>query len=134
MERKLLQFSLVSKNSWSINIFFDLLPVLGIWKKRHKQCWWQFLKNLIYILEHITLHSSPPKEEEKTKLLFSSNTLISNKHYWNLCNINTLLFCDLSETLKSCVSRKLHEVKSKTWKSINLIHPKTLEDSPKGTK
>ena len=58
------------------DILFHLLRVLGKILKGKSNVDEKFLKNLIYILEHITLHNSPPKEEEKTKLFCSSNIIL----------------------------------------------------------
>ncbi|XP_046460715.1 nucleolar complex protein 4 homolog B-like [Daphnia pulex] len=61
------------------DILFHLLRVLAKILKGKSNVDEKFLKNLIHILEHITLHNTPPKEEEKTKL-FCSN---KNHFKWN---------------------------------------------------
>nr|CAG4636963.1 EOG090X04ZD [Ceriodaphnia reticulata]SVE72901.1 EOG090X04ZD [Ceriodaphnia reticulata] len=61
------------------DILFHLLRVLGKVLKTNSKVDETFLKNLIHLLEHITLHESPPKEEEKSKLFCSSK-----QHFrWN---------------------------------------------------
>nr|SVE91102.1 EOG090X04ZD [Daphnia sinensis] len=61
------------------DVLFHLLRVLGKILKAQTNVDEKFLKNLIHILEHVTLPNSPQKEEEKTKL-FCSN----KKHFkWN---------------------------------------------------
>nr|SVE75088.1 EOG090X04ZD [Daphnia dolichocephala] len=49
------------------DVLSHLLRVLGKILKAKSNVDERFLKNLIHILENITLHNSPPKEEEKTK-------------------------------------------------------------------
>lgn len=56
------------------DILFHLLRVLGKVLKTKSNVDETFLKNLIHLLEHITLHESPPKEEEIPKLFCSSNS------------------------------------------------------------
>jgi len=56
------------------DILFNLLRVLAKILKDKSNVDEKFLKNLIHILEHITLHNTPPKDEEKTKIFCSSNT------------------------------------------------------------
>ena len=59
------------------DILLNLLQVLGKILKAKSNVDETFLKNLIHLLEHITLHESPPKEEEKSKLFCFS------KSNWN---------------------------------------------------
>lgn len=59
------------------DILFHLLRVLGKTFKTQSTIDEKFLRNLIYLLEHITLHDSPSsKEEEKPKLYCSSKEMI----------------------------------------------------------
>lgn len=58
------------------DILFHLLRVLGKILKAKNDVDEKFFKNLIHILEHITLHNQPQKEEEKTKLFCSSMTIL----------------------------------------------------------
>lgn len=57
------------------DILLHLLRVLGKTLKIQSNIDEKFLRNLIYLLEHVTLHNSPPKEEEKPKLFCSSKRL-----------------------------------------------------------
>lgn len=73
------------------DVLFHLLRVLGKILKAQNNVDEKFLKNLIHILEHITLHNSPLKEEEKTKLFCSSKTIYQLLLLY--CN-QTFLFID----------------------------------------
>ena len=53
------------------DVLFHLLRVLGKLLKTQKVDE-KFLRNLICLMEHITLHDTADKEEEKTKLFCSS--------------------------------------------------------------
>nr|CAG4647854.1 EOG090X04ZD [Moina brachiata]SVE92977.1 EOG090X04ZD [Moina brachiata] len=57
------------------DVLFHLLRVLGqILKKNKKDVDEKFLKNLMQLMEHVTLRSAPPKGEEKPKMFCSDET------------------------------------------------------------
>lgn len=58
------------------DVLFHLLRVLGqILKKNKKDVDEKFLKNLMQLMEHVTLRSAPPKGEDKPKMFCSGKFL-----------------------------------------------------------
>nr|CAG4647002.1 EOG090X04ZD [Megafenestra aurita]SVE92354.1 EOG090X04ZD [Megafenestra aurita] len=88
------------------DILFHLLRVLGKTFKTQSTIDEKFLRNLIYLLEHITLHDSPSSKEEEKPKLYCSN----KKHFnWNYSQAKTYFSAIWQQLLKHPLTPGLYK-------------------------